>query len=495
MEILKYTKNLDPKKYQEETFQKAKEFLESKGYAALLLTMGLGKSAILLALISYLYKNGKINSVLYVGNKGSYLNFLFDQLPKHIDPSIDYYATYHDSATNAKREDEFKLLNAPTRDLSIFCVNTEALSSKKNVVIFREFMRKKKKCLMAIDESSKIKNMSAQRTGVAIELGEEAIYRVIMTGSSVTNGPMDLWSQCAFLDAFALGFNSYYAYRAKFCDLAKESVYVKGGKRQDHIAIAGFKHLDELRNILEKFSIVLTKEECLDLPPKIYETCHIELTPEQAKIYKEFKKEALLAIEDTTVSATIVLAKLTKLHQIACGFVITDDKKVIHLPNKRFDALLEIIEESQGKIVIWAPYTGLIRIIEERLKKEFGDRSTVSYFGATEAVDRQFNAKRFQEENDCRFFVGNPSVGGFGITLTASSTTVYYSNNYSLDQRVQSEDRLHRIGQTKSVTYIDMVARGTMEERVLQVLKSKKDVASAILGSREEAKKFLIEGI
>ena len=209
----------------------------------------------------------------------------------------------------------------------------------------------------------------------------------------------------------------------------------------------------------------------------------VDLTDEQVKLYRQMQKLALAKLENGELATTqSVLTQIMRLQQICCGFLQPDEGDLQPIPSKRLNALREIVEESDGKIIIWATYRHDIARISEMLQKEFGSRSVASYFGDTPQNERQEIVNRFQDPVcDLRFFVAQPKTGGYGITLTEASTVVYYSNSYDLEIRLQSEDRAHRIGQKQAVTYIDLVSPNTIDEKILKALRSKINIASEVL--------------
>jgi SNF2 family DNA or RNA helicase len=208
----------------------------------------------------------------------------------------------------------------------------------------------------------------------------------------------------------------------------------------------------------------------------------VELTDEQKKHYKSLKERAMAELDGQLVSAPIVLTKLLRLHQLVCGSLTTDDGEVIPVESNRMKALMEVLDEASGKVIIWANYRFDIKAIEAQLQEEYGKKSVVSYYGDTSNEDRQEAVRRFQTDPDCRFFVGNPQTGGFGITLTAATTVVYYSNSYNLEHRLQSEDRAHRIGQKNAVTYVDLICRKSVDEKIVKALRDKKQLSAQVLG-------------
>jgi len=255
--------------------------------------------------------------------------------------------------------------------------------------------------------------------------------------------------------------------------------------------IVKYQRLDELREKIKSFSTRILKSECLDLPEKLYTKRTVAMTMEQMKAYTEMKKEAMTILEnEKMMSATTVLTQLIRLHQITCGHVKTDDGDVMAIKNNRIQELLNVLEETNGKVIIWAVYRYDIQTIEKSIGDIYGKGSVASYYGDTKDVDRQHIVDRFQDsDSSLRFFVGNPKTGGYGLTLTASHTVIYYSNDYSLEVRMQSEDRAHRISQTSKVTYVDLIAEGTVDERIVKALNNKIDLASQVMG--EDPKKIL----
>jgi SNF2 family DNA or RNA helicase len=339
---------------------------------------------------------------------------------------------------------------------------------------------------MAIDESTTIKSPTASRTKTVLKLRTLAKYRRILTGSPVTKSPLDLYTQCFFLDPDYLDFSSYYTFKNRYSIMVDRNVGSHSFK-----LVTGYRRLDELNKKLENFSYRVLKEDCLDLPEKIYMKRIVPLSPEQLKAYTEMKKHAITELEGRQTTAASALAQLVRLHQITCGHLALDDGEVKTLKNNRIKELLDILEEIDGKVIIWAIYRHDIKEITRILSERYGANSVASFFGDTLDRDRQDIVDRFQDrESDLRFFVGNPRTGGYGLTLTASHTVIYYSNSYDLEIRLQSEDRAHRISQKEKVTYIDLISEGTVDEYIVKNLRGKINLATKILG--EDLKKWLI---
>jgi SNF2 family DNA or RNA helicase len=246
-----------------------------------------------------------------------------------------------------------------------------------------------------------------------------------------------------------------------------------------------YKRLDELEYKLKEFSTRIRKDQCLDLKPKIRQKRYIELEGETKEIYERLKQHALAIVEDSTVSFSNKLTEIVKLHQVCNGFTKNDEGEIIELNKQKLNALDEIIEETDGKIIIFANYIFNIKNIISFLEDKYGKNTTVSIYGDVDVKGRQEAVKRIQEDKNTRFIVANPTTGGFGLTLTACNTVVYFSNSYNLEVRMQSEDRAHRMGQKGSVLYIDIVAKNTLDEAIMKSLTNKGKIAAKTLGEED----------
>ena len=439
--------------------------------------MGTGKSKVLVDNIAMLYDKGKINSALIIAPKSVYRNWFSSEIPTHLPSHIPHKTILWTASISKAKDKEYQQLFNVDYDLHILVMNVEAFSTKKGLEFATKFLRSHK-ALMAIDESTTIKTPTAKRTRAITAIASMAKYRRILTGSPVTKSPLDLYSQCKFLDSNLLGFESYYSFRSRYAHMVSRNF----GGRQVQI-VASYRRLDELSESLKHFSYRVLKEDCLDLPDKIYIKRYVELTDEQKKNYASMKAIALTSLKGKTVTAPHVLTQMMRLHQITCGHLKLDNDEIVDLKNNRIDELMSVLDEVEGKAIIWANYIHDIENIVKQIKKEHGDDSVVQYYGAIDSEKRQKNIEQFQDTNSpVRFFVGNPQTGGYGITLTQANTVIYYSNGYDLEKRLQSEDRAHRIGQKKSVTYIDLIAEKTVDEKIVKALRKKIDIASEILG-------------
>jgi len=363
-------------------------------------------------------------------------------------------------------------------ELKIMIMNVEAFSSKRGVDFAKLFLIGRS--MMIVDESTTIKNPKAKRTKAILDLANETRYRRILTGSPVTNSPLDLWAQMDFLDPYILGQSSYYAFRTRYAVVIEATA---AGGTHTYQKIIKFKNLKELGELVAPHSYRILKKDCLDLPDKVYTKRYVELTDDQKKAYAQMKENALARLNGESVTAFNVLTQLIRLHQITCGHMATDSDDIIDIKSNRLDELMQILGETSGKVIIWANYIYDIESIKKAVKKEFGDDSYCTYYGATPTEDRQKCINKFQDpDSKLRFFIGNTQTGGYGITLTEASTVIYYSNNYDLEKRIQSEDRAHRIGQKNKVLYIDLVAKGTVDVKIIRSLRNKVNIAKEISG-------------
>ena len=452
---------------------------------AYLMEMGTGKT--LTALIDLLLLNNKdiVDSAVVLAPKSVYRNWMkeintfissdYDYKVNTWEPSmIDPYTKEHLSTDKFFR-------SAKETKLHIFLMNIESLSTPKGLKFLNVFLhsRDKSKTMMIVDESTTIKTHTAKRTKNLIKITKDIGYKRILTGTPVTKSPLDIYTQFAFLDPKILGQTNYYAFRARYAKIVNRPT--SGGR--NFPLITGYQRLEELEEKIYTHAFRVKKEECTDLPEKIYMKRFIPMSEKQLVAYESLRRNAMFIFNDNTTTSVNRLSQIVKLHQVCCGFTINDDGEVHDVPNKRYDELLNVLEETDGKVIIWANYRHNIETITQKLKDKYGDTSAAAFYGDTDNQVRMDLVENFQNKgHDLTYLVANPKTGGYGITLTASHTVVYFSNNYDLEIRLQSEDRAHRIGQKNKVTYVDFVCKGTVDEKILTALKNKVDIASQVMG-------------
>lgn len=448
---------------------------------AYFMEMGTGKTKVTIDNLAYLFFKRKVTAALIVAPKSVYLNWE-SEIETHM-PEVLKYKIYKWNIDKPK--DYYALDNY--KDLKIFLVNVEALSTKRGFEACKDYLIKNKLNFVALDESTTIKNRSAKRTKNILALQKLSQIRRILTGSPITKSPLDLYTQCQFLSPELLGFSSYLAFRNRYAEMT--DIPVGSGR---YISVPKYyKRLQELELKIKQFATRIRKDECLDLKPKVRQKRYIELDGDGKKIYEKLRTSALAIVEDSTISFSNKLTEIIKLHQVCNGFTKNDDGEIMTLHKSKLNALDEILEETDGKVIIWANYIYNINEIIEFLEKKYGKESVVSIYGAVDVQTRKEAVRRIQEDPKTRFLVGNPTTGGFGLTLTAVNTVIYFSNNYNLEVRKQSEDRAHRMGQKGTVVYIDIVARNTLDEAIMKSLTSKGQIAAKTLGE-EDLKDWLL---
>jgi len=450
---------------------------------AYFMEMGTGKTKVLIDNLAMLYDKGKVDGALIIAPKGVVKTWYEQELPTHLPNHIENVTVLWQSNITKGQQEKLESLFEIETALHILVMNVEALSTDKGVKFASKFLNSHK-AIMAIDESTTIKTPTAQRTKNIIRMGDLAKYRRIMTGSPITKNPLDLYTQCYFLDPYLLDHASYYSFRNRYAIM--KTMHVRGRSIQ---VVHKFQNLSELSERVKEFSYRVLKEDCLDLPPKNFIKRHITLTPEQKKIYEQMKKAAMAVLNGKVSTTMTVLTQLMRLHQITCGHFTADDGSEQTVSSNRMNELMSILEETDGKAIIWANYQKDIKGIIEEITKKYGPGSVVDYYGLTPQEDRQDHIRKFQNDPECRFLVGTPQTGGYGITLTQANTVIYYSNGYDLEKRLQSEDRAHRIGQKKTVTYIDLICEDTVDEKIVKALRDKINIASEVMG--EDLKEWI----
>ena len=446
----------------------------------LFLEMGTGKSKVIIDNCAILFEAGEIDTMIVLAPKGVYRNWARLEIPAHLPDRIKHNIVVWNPSPKSKEKSALKAFALPHEgdDLRILVMNIEALSTVKGQRYLAAVL-KMSKAFLVLDESTAIKNPKAKRTKAILKMSPLAKYRRILTGFPVTQSPMDLWSQCHFLDNRLLGEcgDNFFQFQYRYAVMKRQTFGAHSFNR-----VVGYRNLDQLSDILQSFSSRLLKHECLDLPDKLYVQRHVTLTPDQKRIYTEVKEFALAVLdEDKFMTAPNAMTQLLRLQQILSGHTKTDEGLLVDIPDNRLTELMDCLEEIEGKVIIWSRFRYDMKRITEALSKTYGSSSTVTYYGDTTDEERTTAIERFQD-GDARFFVGNPQTGGYGITLTAATTVIYFANSFDLAVRMQSEDRAHRIGQKNNVTYIDLIAEGTIDEKIVKALRSKMDIASTVMG-------------
>jgi hypothetical protein len=450
-----------------------------KSVFAYLMEMGTGKTRVLIDNSVYLFDEEKIDALVLIAPNGVHAQFVNEQIPQWMNPSCNrdtlvYRTGGRKSALLAKKT----FLRSRPNVLRILAMNVESLSHKSGVQYLEKFLASvgvnsqgKRKVLMAVDESTRIKNHNSIRSRNIRRLGAACAARRILTGSPVTKGVEDLYGQFAFLDPKLTGFNSFWTFRNRYC-IMRQDASRDGAQYQ---VIVGYQNLDELKSRIAPWSHRVKKEDCLDLPQKMYVQREVPLSDVQRDLYRQLRRELLLEFEDKTLSAPMAAVRITKLQQILCGHIRFTDDGVLKIldPCPRFDVVREMVDETDGQVIIWARFTADIDRLCETLK----DCGVSRYDGRVDSEGRLRSIELFRNGSH-RVFVGQPASAGLGLNLLGPETVIYFSNSFDAEHRWQSEDRCHRAGaENKHITYYDLVVPNSIDTHVLKVLQRKKDVA------------------
>ena len=325
------------------------------------------------------------------------------------------------------------------------------------------------------DESQRLKTRSTQQAKALVHLGKNAERKYILTGTPMPNGPLELFNQIRFLDSNIFG-SSFYGFRDRYA--------VMGGYK--NYIVVGWKNMDELSNKLQGISYRVKKSECLDLPAKLYKEYRLDMSDEQRQVYDKMAKDLVAEIAGQKINVNIALAKIGKLRQITSGFAYRPDGVAAELDkNPKLDQLMELlgpILKEGHKVVIWTLFRHEMEVISRMINNVFPEAGQVGISGEdSNPLHRQHAVNAFQTDYRVKVFLGQQRAGGLGITLTAGDYCIYFSNDFSPEIRMQSEDRLHRIGQVNRVTYIDLIMRNSIDVTIWNLLKKKQELSKGIL--------------
>ncbi len=435
---------------------------------------GTGKTKSVIDDATCLFMDGAIQAVFILCPNSIKSNWE-DELAIH--SSIPYVVFVYD-ADHKRAAEKFALEKG--RDIRYFIMGIESLSQGGAYEVAKHVLHWNR-AMAVVDESSRIKNHDSIRTRNAINLGKLATKRRVCSGTPFTKGLHHTWAQYEFLDPMIID-QGYFAFRNHFC--------VMGGFKLKQVV--GTRNKDEFLELVRANTYTALKKNCLDLPPKTYQIRTVDMTPEQTRLTKGITAGFVRVDDKHILTYEYVITRELRLQQVTSGLVYKEkdpisgvggEVKVLErlekgitdvLPNPKLDELLAITEDYDGKIIVWCRFLLEIQTVVDALAKRYGQDSVVKFQGHGMNDDERTAARRtFQSNPDVRYFVGQISAGGIGLTLTAASMAVYMSNTFNLEDRIQSEDRIHRSGQeAESVTYIDLVCKGGTDERILKALRA-----------------------
>lgn len=483
-----YQHKTNPFKHQAETFELSRDMAAY----GILWEQGCGKTKPTIDTAAYLYEKGEIDAVIVVAPSGVHRNWLSDELPAHLPDRVArkskafVWDTKKARNVGTTREREQLLKH---QGLAWLLLSYDGAVTDLAKKYLWKFLRQRR-CLYVMDEGHNIKTPKAKRTQALVKSGKYAPYRRLLTGTPVAQGPFDIYSQLKFLDEDIWkqhGLDSFRAFKFHFGDwFTRAECQQELGYDPGFDKLIEYKNIDELTTILQSISSRVTKDEVLDLPPKLYSTRYFDLEPLQASIYEQLRDEYEAELEDgAMIDGNLAIVRLLRLQQIVSGYAHTDDdEEPVRLIGNR-NPLMDLVEEEANGLshpaIIWGRFRKDIDQIMDRL----GDRA-VRYDGTMDDDACERSKMAFQA-GDAQFFVGNPQKGGTGLTLVQARTVMYATNSFKLIERLQSEDRAHRIGQEHPVNYIDFEGRlpsgaPTVARHIIKALRRKFDIAAKITG-------------
>ena len=478
----------------------ALERLDGKRYYALFMEQGTGKTWAFLADAERYWYRRKVVGLLVLAPNGVHTNWVLREIPAHMPEGIVHAGAWRSGMGKADSHAFLKLLQPNPFKLRIVTMNYEALRGGAAREFAMRFLQSGP-VMMVLDESQKIKNPSSGVTKEVMKLATHAVARRIGSGTPMDK-PQDIYAQMEFLSTGLLGARNYRAFVSEYAVVADikdpktESDWalvrqVAKNPRMAHAQIIArdsitgqpmYRNLERLQSLVAQHSYRVLKADCLDLPPKVYQSIYFELSAAQSRAYRLMEEECRIQLESGEATAVSALSALIKLQQITSGYVVVPGREELMYigdDNPRIQAVVEAVEDTKGKVIVWARFREEVRALAEALAG--AGRKVVQYHGDVKPADREAAIDRLQH-GDADVFIGVQKAGGTGLTLTAAETTIYCSNEYSAIVRNQSEDRNHRKGTTGTVVYLDIVARGTIDEAITKAHQWKTDLASAILG-------------
>jgi SNF2 family DNA or RNA helicase len=467
---------------------KAFNLSRGKEYFGFFMEQGTGKTKVMLDRAADLFLNGgvkgRIDTLVIVSLNGVHAQWINEQIERHMSPDVPWKGAYTSASHTPAEKKHFQEVMRYKDGLRVISVHIDSLSHVKGQQFF-ESLLKSGRCYVPLDESLFIKEHKSKRTKFVLSMRKLALYRDIATGTPITQGVEDLYTQFAWMSPDILGFSSFFAFRNHFCKMGGYQ-----GKK-----IVGYINEDELKEKIDAHTFRVLKDDCLDLPPRQYIKREVLFTPEQRKIYDQMRKDFWLELEEGVLTARMAMTRLTRLQQIVNGFIWKNAKKdkitgaVIEpemyqeFPNQRVQECINIIQAARGKVIVWCKFRGDHRILTEAFDK--AGIKWVDYVGSTPPEQRPLNIKAFREDPEVKVFLSTPQTGGTGLDLPVAATVVWFSRDFSLTKELQANDRCHRIGQTEKVSYYYLVTPNTVDERIDKILAAKKSIAENIIDIRD----------
>ncbi len=490
--MIEYKSPIEPKAFQLEGILKA----YAKPAFANLGALGSGKTKIIIDEFGMLCCNNVCNTLIWIAPAGCYKNFP-GEIEKHFPKCLiaNLWVFVWEKMHNKQQQRLLSAFMNPANGerIRVLVINIEAISTNKTLVSSLISFMKLQPTMLVVDESITIKGHESNRTNACINISEYAAFRRIATGLIASKKITDIYHQFEFLDPNILRCENWYSFRARYA--VTKTVFLgyqirvnKNGVtervKKTTTQIVGYKNVEELNRRLEPYVHVIPKH-ALKLLPKTYQLRHVELHQEQKRIYEELKKRFYSQLEDGSyVSVQQAVTLIMRLQQIVCGYTKNQSNEIIPVSSYRLRDLIAFIEEQDedDKIIIWSHFHFCIKDIVTELEKLYGKGSFAQFHGLNKTTRKEIDEPMFLNDPKCRFMVASQGAAGRGNTWNVARIAIYYCNNYSLDNRLQSEDRFWRLGQDMPVSVVDFVADGTVDEVILKVLRGNMDLNALITG-------------
>lgn len=457
---------------------------------ALFMDMRTGKTKVIIDLASARRMQATVDRVLIICPLSIRKNWV-REIELHAPFPVDAYLL------DSSKPKDFKRWMSVKHDFKWLIVGVESLAAGSAIKYVEEFVLSSYKLMTVVDESSKIKGHAAIRAKNCVKIGRHSAFRVVMTGTPISHGPMDLFMQFEFLDPDIIGIGDFYSFRKRYA--------IMGGYEDKQII--GYQNMEELMEMLEPFVFQVRKDEVFpDAPKKIYIRRETQLTEKQRAIYRQVKKEGIAEVDDQTMLVQNALEKMLRLQEIVGGTVsFRNDPEVevatrkkytrrrIEGPNPKLSELMDVVQEYAGSTIVWCAFREEIAMVSEALRKEYGDDQVVELHGDVDEATRDYNVNVAFQGGKARFLVGNTATGGMGLTMHKAENEIYFSNSFNYTDREQSEERAFGPHKTNGTIIIDIIAEKTVDEHILEALTQKKDVSEYVRGTIDTLKDKLYE--
>ena len=454
---------------------------------------GTGKSKVTIDRAAMLYEAGRINAAVVIAPPGVERNWATDELPTHLPDRIGREAFVWSTAKSGTQYHAAAAKNLlRSKQFAWLLMTYDSIMTTKGKAFLWRFLQERRALLIA-DESHNVKSPGAKRTIRLLAASAYAPYRNALTGTLISLGPFDAYSQVKFVDETFWkrnGFADYVSFKAYFgVWFTRADCMEVHGYDPKYDKLVEYRNLDRLAELLKRVSSRVLKEEVLDLPPKVYRKVYFDLTPEQLRLYDRLKEDfEVETLSGARVEAALAIVRLLRFQQICCGYVGTDNdaEPTEEIPggNPLLEALDQWAGGLSGKAIVWCRFTRDIELVSERLARH---GKVVRYYGAQTDDQNAEASEAYKHDPSVLFIVANSSKGATGLTWNMTRHVAYYSNSFRLLDRLQSEDRAHRIGMAGSVDYTDFIGRRpdgrkTVLHDIVENLRGKRDIASRITG-------------